>query len=115
MNNQSDAPSEDHRGLAPEEHVALERVGEGDPHLTTAQSSPAGSRGTERVVDWLILMAACFATVLFSMNYVAPNRGATRSEVLEQERRQAYLQKAKAEQDAYLREMANEPSSHIER
>lgn len=115
MNNQSDAPSEDHHGLAPEEHAALEQVGEGDPHPTTTQSSPAGSRGTEQIVDCLILMAACFATVLFSMNYVAPNRGATRSEVLKQERRQAELQKAKAEQDAYLREMANEHSGHVER
>lgn len=114
MNSQSDTPSEDHHGLTPEKHAELDRVGEGDPHPTTTHSSSSSSRGTERVVDWLIVMAACFATVLFSMNYVTPNRGATRSEVLEQERRQAELKKAKAEQDAYLREMANEPSSNVE-
>ncbi|MEQ8667796.1 MAG: hypothetical protein RIC12_01405 [Pirellulales bacterium] len=63
-------------------------------------------RGSHVMADLMIVAVACVATMMFCYRLMVPHHGATRSQVLEQQERRSELEKALAEQQGYLSDVA---------
>ncbi len=102
-NDQSNQPSKQHHDPTPEEPRSVEPLAEQNESVEPTQEVPTRNRGADALANVVIVTVAFVATIIFGVTHMVPHGGATRSDVFEQENRQAELRRALAEQEDYLR------------